>query len=169
DVVQDDSGDAAQTFVDTVRIRLTGGASGTCCTVAGEFLSGPRAMRLPDIGSATSNPLLLYFLEHEVRRLERGTKGQASHFRRYIRLALVDAAVVKDIEIDRAGRRVKAREITIRPFVNDPYRVRFEQESTRQYRFVIADDLPGQFAEIEMTQPGTGAKPRRSSTRITLR
>ncbi|MEY8877390.1 MAG: hypothetical protein AB9M60_12835, partial [Leptothrix sp. (in: b-proteobacteria)] len=121
------------------------------------------------IGSASSNPLLLYFLEFEVRRLQAASKGQAAHFRRRIRLALVDAAVVKDIEIDRAGQRVKAHEITVSPFLTDPYRVRFEQEATRRYRFVIADDLPGQFAEIEVTQPGAGAKPRRSNMHITLR
>jgi hypothetical protein len=169
DIVHEDSNDPTQSYTDTVKIHLSGNTSGVCCDVAGEFLSGPRAMRLPDIGSATANPLLLYFLEYEVRRLERSSKGQAAHFRRRIRLALVDAAVVKEIELDRAGQRVKAHEVTVRPFVNDPYRVRFEQEATRQYRFVIADDLTGQFAAIEVIQPGTGDKPRRSSTRITLR
>jgi hypothetical protein len=169
DVDHQDASDPAQSYTDAVKIHLTSDAAGACCSVVGEFLSGPRAMRLPDIGSASANPLLLYFLEFEVRRLQAASKGQAAHFRRHIRLALVDAAVVKDIEIERAGRRIKAQEITVRPFVTDPYRVRFEQEATRQYRFVLADDLPGQFAEIEVTQPGAGAKPRRSSTRITLR
>jgi hypothetical protein len=169
DVDHQDAGDPAQSYTDTVKIHLARDSTGACCTVAGEFLSGPRAMRLPDIGSASANPLLLYFLEFEVRRLQSASKGQAAHFRRHIRLALVDAAVVKDIGIERAGQRIKAREITVRPFVTDPYRVRFEQEATRQYRFVLADDLPGQFAEIEVTQTGAGAKPRRSTTRITLR
>ena len=45
-------------------------------------------------------PLLLYFLEFEVRRLQQSSKGQAAHFRRRMRLALVDAATVQDIEVD---------------------------------------------------------------------
>jgi hypothetical protein len=169
DVVHDDNSDPAQSYTDTVTIKLSGDTKGGCCAVAGEFLSGARAMRLPDIGNASANPLLLYFLEFEVRRLQASSKGQAAHFRRRIRLALVDAAKVKQIEFDRAGRHVQAHEITVSPFVTDPYRVRFEQEATRQYRFVIADDLPGQFAEIDVIQTGAGATPRRSTTRITLR
>lgn len=169
DVDHRDTSDPAQSYTDTVKIRLSGDAAGNCCAVVGEFLSGPRAMRLPDIGSASANPLLLYFLEFEVRRLQTISKGQAAHFRRRIRLALVDEATVRDTVIERAGQRVKAREITISPFATDPYRARFEQEATRQYRFVIADDLPGQFVEIAVTQPGSGAKARSSTTRITLR
>jgi hypothetical protein len=169
DIVQSDSGDARQNYSDTAQVRLVSTGKGVCCDASGSFLSGPRALRLPDVPGVTSNPLLLYFLEFEVRRLQLASKGQAAHFRRRMRLALVDAASVREIEIEHAGRRIKAQEVTMRPFVNDPYRVRFEQESTRVYRFVLSDELPGRFQEIEIDQPGRGDQPRRLNTRIRLR
>ncbi|MFM2066905.1 MAG: hypothetical protein RLZZ584_1814 [Pseudomonadota bacterium] len=169
DIEQSDSGDTAHTFSDTARVSLSAGADGKCCDASGDFLSGARALRLPDVPGVTSNPLLLYFLEFEVRRLQQASKGQAAHFRRRIRLALVDAATVRDIEIEHGGRRLTAQEISITPFLADPYRTRFEQEATRRYRFVLSDALPGRFHEIAIDQPGRGDSPRRLSLRIRLR
>ena len=69
---------------DQALITLSQGAAGACCDVHGEYLSGPLAVNLPDIPQARGNPVVLYFLEGEVRRLQRTTTGQAAHFRRRI-------------------------------------------------------------------------------------
>lgn len=170
EVVQTDQGkDNPQSFEDSARVSLVAGEGGACCDASGEFLSGPRAMRLPDVPGVKSNPLLLYFLEFEVRRLERGSKGQASHFRRRIRLALVDQAEVKDIEADYGGRKVKATQISITPYLDDPFRLRFMQEATRRYRFIVSDEVPGHILAIEIQQPGVGEQPRKLDLKIRLR
>jgi hypothetical protein len=141
-------------FDDTVTLRLLPTAAGRCCAVQGQFLSGARALALPDIDDATANPVTMYFLEREVRELQQQTKGQAAHFRRRIRLALAEAGPPQPLTIRFQGRELAAREIVIAPFLADPNRARFERWAQRRYRFVLASDVPGQVWRIEAELPG---------------
>jgi hypothetical protein len=145
--------------VDGAVLTLSTGAQGRCCDVHGDYLSGPMAVHLPDIPLARSNPVLLYFLEGEVRRLQRTTKGQASHFRLRFRRALADSATVTDTSMDWAGRRVSARTVRVAPFLDDPYRDRFPAEAATEYAFVLADAVPGGVYQASALLPGPGAVP----------
>jgi hypothetical protein len=144
----------AAAFDDTVTLQLRAAAAGRCCTVNGQFLSGERQMALPEIEDAVSNPVTMYFLEREVRELQRQTKGQAAHFRRRIRLALAEAGPPTALTIRYNGKDLPAREIVVSPFVNDPMRARFEPQAQRRYRFVLAAGVPGQVWRIEAELPG---------------
>lgn len=147
---------------DEVRMQLQRDAQGACCAVKGEFLTGAQALSLPDIDAARSNPVLLYFLEYEVRRLARTTGGNANHFRRRIREALVTASVTPT-RITWQGRDLAAREVQISPFENDPFRTRFEPQAGTRYRFVLADEVPGAMFQLSATVPGrnVGDPPQR--------
>lgn len=153
--VHTESGGADANFKDDVTILLRPGADGQCCAAEGKFLSGARALPLPDIDDARANPVTLYFLEREVRVLQRETKGQAAHFRRRIRLALADEAQISRGSAQFGGRTVATTEIAIAPFVNDPQRARFERFATKRYRFVFSNDVPGAVLRIESELPGT--------------
>lgn len=153
---------------DRAVLTLTNDAAGHCCQVHGDYLSGPMAVNLPDIPQARANPVLLYFLEGEVRLLQRSTSGQAAHFRRRIRQSLADNATVSDSTVPWGGRSVPARTVRITPFVDDPFRARFEDQATTEYSFVLADAVPGGVYAITATVPpkAGGAAPvaRRSLT-----
>ena len=140
---------------DAMSIDLRAGMGGACCHVRGSFLSGPRALQLPEIAEARANPALLYFLEYEVRRLQQQTKGQAAHFRQRIRLALARSATIAATTIRWRGRDVPAQVVRIAPFVDDPYRQRFEELSRKQYDFVLSDAVPGGVYQVLTTLPGT--------------
>lgn len=147
-------GGASAGFTDQVELRLSAGGNGGCCAVTGSFLSGERAFRVPEIGDATANPVLLYFLEHEIRQMQRATKGQAAHFQKRIRLALVDAATLTPTTVQWQGREVAATAVRITPYVDDPYRTRFEREAAKAYTFVLSDAVPGQVFQIRSELPG---------------
>lgn len=153
---------------DSVRMRLQRDTQGGCCAVTGQFLTGPRTMGLPDIDNARANPVLLYFLEYEVRRLARSTGGNANHFRRRIREALVNAMVTPTRQTWQ-GREVAASEVVISPFLTDPFRDRFSGQANTRYRFVIAESLPGHMLLLSATLPGDGTDtPPRRVSQITL-
>ena len=137
----------------TLRLRRTSG--GGCCTVSGSFLSGPRQFVLPEIPDASANPALLYYLENEVRELQRLTRGQSGHFRKQIRLALVDRATVSDTTVTWGGKPWPAQAVRITPFVNDPFRSRFERLAPKEYTFVLAEGVPGGLYQIRGALPGT--------------
>ena len=128
---------------DQAVLTLSKDATGRCCDAHGDYLSSPRTVRLQDVPDAHGNPVLLYFLEGEVRRLQRTTNGQAAHFRRRIRQSLVDAATVSEGSIRWGGASVPARTVRVAPFLDDPFRARFSEQAATEYAFVLSDAVPG--------------------------
>jgi hypothetical protein len=149
---------------DEVALKLARSADGTCCDVTGSYLSGARAQRVPPVGEARSNPVLLYFLEQQVRALQQATGGQAAHFRRRIRLVLAESATLENITVPWAGKDVPAQRITISPFLDDPQRQRFEKQAQAQYRFVLSGAVPGGIVELSARSGPGGDATRQSLT-----
>lgn len=146
-------------FNDNVEIQLARGSAAACCNVSGTFLSGERAMRTPEVDNARSNPVLMYYLEYEVRQLKRATKGGEAHFRKQIRMALVDKAEVTPTRISWAGREVDATTVQVSPFLDDPYRARFEREARKVYTFVLSSAVPGGVYQISARLPDAAGTP----------
>lgn len=123
-------------------------AGGGCCRVQGRFDPADGSPPLPEIEDAQANPVLLYFLEREVRGLQQRSKGQSAHFRRRIRTALADAASVAAATVRWRGAEVPATVVSVTPFVNDPYRARFEAEALTTYTFVLSAAVPGTVVQV---------------------
>lgn len=151
------SGTLDAALQDDVQVELRKRAGGGCCSAQGRFLSGERALALPEIDDAQSNPVILYFLEHDVREMQRRTGGQQAHFRRRIRLALADSARVSDTSFTHGGRSWPAKEVRVTPYAADPSRNRFERFAMKEYVFVLAPGVPGSVAQIRTRVPGQGA------------
>ncbi|HET9762995.1 MAG TPA: hypothetical protein VFR50_05740, partial [Casimicrobiaceae bacterium] len=62
-------------FDDTVTIEVGAPRAGAGRPVKGTFLSATRHVELPDLDDATGNPVILFFLEREVREMHRLTGG----------------------------------------------------------------------------------------------
>lgn len=151
------SGSLETPFEDKVNLQLTRQADGKCCAAAGEFLSGERRLKLPDIEQGQGNPVTLYFLEHDIREMQRLTKGQANYFRKRIRMALYQAAQVREVRFSYRGQTLAGREIVIQPYLDDPNRARFEQLARKQYVFLLSDAVPGTVVSIRTTASSDGS------------
>ena len=145
---------------DDVSIALRARGTGGCCAADGRFLSGERALALPSIDDAQANPVILFFLEHDVRDMQRRTGGQQAHFRRRIRLALAEAAKVSDTTVRHADRDWPAKEIRISPYLDDPARARFPRYAAKEYVFVLASGVPGGVAQLRTRVPSDSANRR---------
>ena len=137
------SGALEDGFTDRVTISLAPQADGSCCIGSGEFLSGARRMALPEVENARGNPVTVFFLEHDVRDMQRLTKGQQAHFRRMIRMAIYKGAQVRDTALRYQGREVHGQEVTISPYLDDPARSRYEKFARKRYVFLLSDEVPG--------------------------
>jgi len=137
------SGSLEDGFEDMVEIALRKQADGRCCVASAQFLNGARALSLPEVESAQGNPAILYFLERDIREMQRLTKGQHNYFRKRIRMAIYQGATVREVALSWRGRKVAGREITISPYLDDPLRVRFEKLANKQYVFTLSDAVPG--------------------------
>lgn len=145
------SGTLDAPFEDKVSLRLTRQADGRCCAATGEFLSGARRLTLPQVEQVQGNPVTLYFLEHDIREMQRLTKGQANYFRKRIRMALYQGARLGEVRFSYRGQSVAGQEIVIQPYLDDPNRARFEQLAHKQYRFLLSDAVPGRVVSIHTT------------------
>ncbi|HSW25255.1 MAG TPA: hypothetical protein VLJ62_21010 [Burkholderiaceae bacterium] len=146
-------------FDDKVSISLRAQPDGRCCTAAAEFLSGSRRLALPEVESAQGNPVILYFLERDIREMQRLTKGQPNYFRKRIRMAVYQGATMTEASVSYRGRSVAARQITVAPYVDDPLRTRFETLAGKRYVFTLSDQVPGGVVSIRSQVDGTGAPP----------
>lgn len=151
------SGPLEPGFEDEVRIDvLKVGSSGS--SVHGDFLSGTRNLPLPDISDAKANPVILYFLEHDIREMARLTKRKTgNYFRNRIRKTLVDEAQVRDTTVSYEGRDVPAREVTLKPYSSDPARSRYERYAEKRYTFLLSNAVPGGVYQLRTSLPGEKA------------
>jgi len=137
------SGSLEPGFDDKVAIALKAQSTGRCCDATGEFLSGERRIELPPVEGATGNPVTLFFLERDVREMERLTKGKSAYFRKRIRMAIFQGAQQRNVTLRYRGKAVAGQEFTISPYLDDPNRPRFEQLAGKRYVFTLSDAVPG--------------------------
>ena len=151
------TGTLEEAFDDSVDLRLSAQADGSCCASSARFLTGTRAARQPEIESAQGNPVILYFLEREIREMERLTKGKANYFRKRIRMAVFEAATIRKVTLPYKGRPVEVREISIAPYLDDPNRSRYEKLANKRYVFQLSTDVPGGLYGIHTRIEGDAA------------
>jgi hypothetical protein len=137
------TGSMEEAFDDKVAVAVSAGADGKCCTGRAEFLTGARKLPMPDIEGATGNPVLMFFLEREVREMQRLTKGSQSHFRKRIRMAIYGGATLREVALSYRGKEVKGTEVLITPYLEDPNRPKYEKLAAKEYRFWLSDAVPG--------------------------
>jgi len=113
-----------------------------------DYLHGERHLALPDIEHPTSNPLILYFLEADVRDMRRRLGGQENYFRRRIRLALADGAQLSNVVVSYAGKAVEVTRVEIRPYAADAQQERLRGMGGKTYRFTLSPQVPGGVYEL---------------------
>lgn len=150
-------GEAQDRAVVTVSAPTASGAH----DVRVDFLNGLRRLELPDIKDAEGNPIILHFLEREVREMNRLTGGSANYYRKRIRMALAEGARVRTVTRVVGGREVSAVEISIAPYRDDPARSRYERFAEKTYVLTLSDQVPGAVIEMrsELLAHGSGATP----------
>lgn len=119
-----------------------------------DFLSGDHHVNFPPALGFNGNPLLMFFLQHDVMEMETMTGGSAQYFRNRIRDAFVDAAAMHPIEVTVDGVAQHATEIEVTPFNHDPNLERFPAFAAKTYHFILSDAVPGRIYEISTTDPG---------------
>ena len=128
-------------------------------TASVQYLSGDRMLELPPVDSGDGNPVILHFLEREIRELKRLTGGAVGFYRNRIRKALAGDAKLRAIEVPYNGTTVKGVEIRIDPYVNDPARSRFEKFADRYYVMVLSPDVPGEVYQLKAELLGPAGSP----------
>ncbi|KAF3998693.1 hypothetical protein [Glaciimonas immobilis] len=129
--------------VDVTKINPDGTA-----TVSLRFLTGTRKLAIPEVEHSKGNPLLLGFLEWDIAQMKALTGGSTGYFRRRIRIALAEAAVIRPTTITYKGKKLDAQEVSFQPYRNDPMHEKFEKYVDKRYTFVFSNKVPGGVYQI---------------------
>lgn len=132
---------------DDVTLTLhTEGERGRVVTV--DYLHGEHHLALPDVEHAESNPVILYFLEQDVRDMHKRLGGVENYFRKRIRMALAEHAKVRPVQLHYAGHAVSGTEVVVQPYLGDPMKDRFKGMDGKSYILTLSDEVPGGVYEL---------------------
>jgi hypothetical protein len=140
-------------FADTVSERIQKINPDTTKYVTFNFLTGDRHVPFPAVDNFSGNPLLMLFLENDVRTMKSHIGVAAAYFRNHIRAAFVDRAKVTDTTFTLNGHVLPARLVTLQPFADDPRFAQVPALRNKTYSFVLADGVPGTVAELSAEMP----------------
>lgn len=139
-------------FEDSVAVQLAPSPKGQRSATT-RFLTGERGATHGPVEQPDGNPVLLHFLERDIREMERLTGGKPNYFRKRIRMALAEDAQVRAVKISVNGRSLEAQEVRITPYLNDPLKERFGKHVGKTYTFTLAQGVPGQLWQIHTRTP----------------
>jgi hypothetical protein len=144
--------DGVESYSDKVALTVTDARAEERKDVAVAFLTGSRHIEFPPVADFAGNPLLMYFLEYDVKGMSKATGGAALYFRNRIRDALFDGAELHPVSIALDGRTIEGTEIIIHPYakISRPEIAPFVGKS---YRFTLSDAVPGMLYQISTEVP----------------
>lgn len=148
--------DGPDAFADKIALKLSAVHADGTKDVAVEFLTGKRRVDFPSVRGFHGNPLIMYFLEWDVRGMQKATGGAALYFRNRIRNAFANGAEIGKVSVTVAGRPATATAIVLRPYRDDPDIARYAAFRDKSYRFVLSDEVPGMVYEISTSVPAAG-------------
>lgn len=129
-------------------------------TLTVDFLSGDRHIDIPPLAGFNGNPILMVFLEHDVKEMSDFTKGSTLFFRNRIRdaFATAEKAKITPTTVTVDGKSVPAKLLVLEPYVGVAEVDRFRKFEHKSYQFVIGDDVPGGIYSIRTVTPAEDGK-----------
>lgn len=126
-----------------------------------DFLTGRHRLPFADLENFTANPILMLFLNADLRTQKQVLGGQPNYFRNRIRDALQAKAKIADVTVPTANGPRPAKKITITPYLGDRNRAKFKDYERKVYEFILAPDIPGEVYKLRSYVPGLdkAAKP----------
>jgi hypothetical protein len=127
-----------------------------------DYLSGKHHVGFPQVENAHGNPLLLYFLEHDLREMHRLTGGSVTYFRRLLRRAFADPKLaVEPVAVTVNGHKVIASRVRIEPYRLDPLAPqRYPRLAGKRYEFVLSGAVPGGIVNLSSSIPADTGETR---------
>lgn len=134
-----------------VKIRDDGGKD-----ISFDFFTDSRKRPYPDVHGFRTNALVMTSITRDIWQMAREIGGgaqKASYFGKRINMALRDGPKVEEITINTSNGELKAKKVTVRPFVQDPNISRFQKFENKIYEFVFSDDIPGELYMVRTFLP----------------
>ncbi|MFQ1700775.1 hypothetical protein ACJ5NV_09275 [Loktanella agnita] len=123
------------------------------------FVQGAQHRNLGQFPVSTGNPVIMYFVETVLRDMAGQAGGSPFYIRNRLKEALLEVVPIEDMMVPYEGGQVAAKQITLRPFEDDPNRAKMGIYGDLSLRFVMSDDVPGWYVSLSAMAPGGADDP----------
>lgn len=147
-------GTLEQAYDDVVEMMITAITADGSKNVSFNYLSDKHHHDFPPVEGFRGNPIIMMFLELDVIRLGEQTGGSSLYFRNRVREAFSNRATTEPTTVNFGGKDIAATRIVMQPFLQDPYRARFEKFAEKTYEFLLAPEVPGGVYSLRVVTPG---------------
>ena len=142
-------------FNDEITLTIKGISERGGKDVEVSFLSGEHNRPYSDIRDFRSNPLLMFFLQWDVEKMDSGSKVTHHYFRHLLRQAFLNTADSEEIKIDFEGRKETAHKVFFQPLVEQQDAELYKDYPKKYYEFVLSDAVPGGVYSISTLIPSS--------------
>ena len=142
-------------FNDEITLTIKGISERGGKDVEVSFLSGENNRPYSDIRDFRSNPLLMFFLQWDVEKMDSGSKVTHHYFRHLLRQAFLNTADSEEIKIDFEGRKETAHRVFFQPLVEQQDAELYKDYPKKYYEFVLSDAVPGGVYSISTLIPSS--------------
>ncbi len=140
-------------FNDEIILTITGISERGGKDLEVSFLSGENNRPYSDIKDFHANPLLMFFLQWDVEKMDSGSKVTHHYFRHLLRQAFLTNADSEEIKIDFEGRSETAHKVFFQPLVQQQDDDLYKDYPQKYYEFVVSDAVPGGIYSISTLIP----------------
>lgn len=145
-------GSAVEAFSDTVTLKVTAVQDDSRRDLEFDFLTGPNHIDFHGAKGYAGNPVIIQYLERDIRDMAERTGGNIGYFRNRLRRSFAHPQVTP-VKVDVHGQPVEGVEVRVTPFTDDPNLERFPMYGKKTYQFVFADAVPGGLYQIHAQVP----------------
>jgi len=155
------SGSQTDNLKDAIVLDITGVSEIGGKNIEVSFLSGENNRPYRKRVGFRSNPLLMFFLQWDVEKMDDNSGISHHYFRSTMRDAFLTDIASEEIDIKVDERTVKAHKIFFTPLQKHQGDIRYKYLPQKYYEFILSDAVPGGIYSISTLTPD--AKPNRSS------
>ena len=151
------SGSVTREFDDEITLTITDISQDGGKDLEVSFLSGDNHRAYSDIKGFRSNPLIMFFLQWDVEKMDSGSKVTHHYFRHLLRQAFLNNAESEEIKLDFEGRSVVAHKVTFKPLAGRQDDDSYKNYVRKHYEFILSDAVPGGIYSISTLIPSDTA------------
>ena len=151
------SGSVTREFDDEITLTVTDISQDGGKDLEVSFLSGDNHRAYSDIKGFRSNPLIMFFLQWDVEKMDSGSKVTHHYYRHLLRQAFLTNAASEEIKLDFEGRSVVAHKVTFKPLAGRQDDESYKDYVRKHYEFILSDEVPGGIYSISTLIPSATA------------
>ncbi|NOT71699.1 MAG: hypothetical protein HOP09_10585 [Hyphomicrobium sp.] len=135
-------------FTDDIKVKVESDAAAGKKNVLVSIYTGERAREPNRITDMDGNPMLIVYLDNALGHFRQLAGGDRAYLKNQFSKSIGNQPKITPVKITYKGAEVEGQSVTVTPFADDPSRAKMRGYEGAEFKIVISDKIPGQFARM---------------------